>query len=907
MKIMQSVSRIARALDAHLALIWLLVLPAVTPLVQPMLTRSADGLLHLYRLIALDHMLRQGVFFSRWWPDLAYGYGMPLFVFYAPLSYYLTEGLHLLGLGPVIALNGSFALALLVSATGMYLLVKDVFGPKAGVLAGVAYVYAPYTLYNVLLRGSLPIAWAAALFPLAFWSLGRLLKNPRYLPFSAMICAVTLLAHNISALIFLPLLIVYLALTLFFGSSQPAVRQALARSLAALGLGLALAAFFLAPAVLEREYIQVERVVTPPDFDYRYNFVSPAQLLALPEPANTGLLNPAAPFSLGMGQVILAAVGLLALLARPDRDRRVLIVFALFCLAGAIFMMLPVSIGLWELAPLMAFIQQPHRLLGITAFLLAILAGAAVTVLPNVRIWSLAIVGGSAIFLFLTAVPLLYPGYTSPLPAGLSLVGMMEYERASGAIGTTSFGEYLPVWVQQPPKESPLEEMYRRGEAIKRLDPAYLPPGSTVEQAFYSFNRADLTINAAEPYMAVFHQFYFPGWQARIDGRPATLIPVTERGLAGLSVPAGRRHIRLDFHETPLRLAANTVSGVALLLTVALAVTRRSTPPARTGSEARRPGFAGQHLALLAALGLALITLKLVYLDHYDNPLKRDFAEAQATGATTPHVANFGHQAQLLGYDLKRRGVPAGQSFELTLYWQALQPLNTNYSALAQLVDREQHLYSGQDNLHPGSVPTSRWQPWGFIKDPHRVEVPPGTPPGDYFLVAGLYDPATWSRLPVVEDETGWPDVVAVPVSVLPPSGPPDLAELAIAWPAVHDLKPGLRLLGATPERTVLRRNDFLRVALFWEALAAPLPNYRIALRLVDSNGTSVLSAQAYPSYDRYPMPRWHAGERVRDNHALWLPAALPAGSYGLQVKVIDEAGSPDGSWIDLGELTLKE
>ena len=316
MKIMQPVSRVARALDAHLALTWLLALPAVTPLIQPTITRSADGLLHLYRLIALDHMLRQGLFFPRWWPDLAYGYGFPLFVFYAPLSYYITEGLHLLGLGPIMAFNGSFALALLVSATGMYLLVKDVFGPKAGVLAATAYVYAPYLLYNILLRGSLPLAWAGALLPLAFWSFGRLLKDSRYLPFTAVVCAATLLVHNISALIFLPLLILYLVLALTPGSSRPEVRPVLVRSLAALGLGLALAAFFLIPAVLEREYIQVERVVTPPDFDYRYNFVNPAQLLALPEPANTGLLNPAAPFFLGAMQVALAAVGLLALLAR---------------------------------------------------------------------------------------------------------------------------------------------------------------------------------------------------------------------------------------------------------------------------------------------------------------------------------------------------------------------------------------------------------------------------------------------------------------------------------------------------------------------------------------------------------------------------------------------------------------
>jgi hypothetical protein len=34
--------------------------------------------------------------------------------------------------------------------------------------------------------------------------------------------------------------------------------------------------------------------------------------------------------------------------------------------------------------------------------------------------------------------------------------------------------------------------------------------------------------------------------------------------------------------------------------------------------------------------------------------------------------------------------------------------LTANYSVLAQLVDEQQHLYAGQDNLHPGNLPTSR-------------------------------------------------------------------------------------------------------------------------------------------------------------------------------------------------------
>jgi hypothetical protein len=156
----------------------------------------------------------------------------------------------------------------------------------------------------------------------------------------------------------------------------------------ALALGLALAAFFWLPATLEREFAQIQRVITPPDFDYRSNFVSLSQLFSLPRPANTGLLNPTDPLSLGLTQAGLAVIGLLTLFLQSRRQgnlrelkgtqRNSPLLFAIIALPITIFMMLPISAGIWDRLPLIAFVQQPHRLLSITAFLLAILAGAAV-------------------------------------------------------------------------------------------------------------------------------------------------------------------------------------------------------------------------------------------------------------------------------------------------------------------------------------------------------------------------------------------------------------------------------------------------------------------------------------------------------------------------------------------------
>ena len=927
--------------DPYLLLVWLFALPAVTPLWQPTITDSADGLLHLYRLVALDQAVRQGVLFPRWLPDLAYGYGFPLFVFYAPLSYYVTLILSF-GFGLVLAFNISFALALWLSGTGAFVLVRDRFGSLAGLMASVAYVYAPFQLFNAFSRGGLPAAWAMALFPFTFWAFGRLLwpgDQPQlrfWTSISAILFGLALLTHNTLSLLFAPLLAAYLAVNLLvhfiwgrWTTSPEMESPVYARSFfwtrivlpvgLAAALGLGLAAFFLLPAIIEKEYAQVYRVITSPDFDFRFHFVSLTELLAWPEPANTGLLNPKFPLTLGLVQLGLAVIGFIGLvykllqsrqnLTQPIVAQLTLGFFAALVLVIAVFMMLPLSQPLWERLPLLEFIQFPYRWLGPSALMLAILAGAAGAMLPERAALGLALVGIPAIFF--SAVPLLYPRYDTTLPDDPSLVDMMAYEHHSGVIGTTSFGEYLPIWVKTIPHESPLEPMYQAGQPIERFDANYLSSGVEVESSRNGFNSVSLMVESPEAFQAIFNTFYFPGWVAKINRQRVATVPFSDRGLIRVDVPPGRHKLSLRFQETRLRYVADWLSVAALFAVLgllALSMGPRvdhvylwNTP------DPPRPTIKLSHLIIFTGLACLLIGFKTVYFDHVDSPLKRTF-DGTVAGIDTPRQVNFGNQIDLLGYDLARTTVPPGQSFELTAYWQAQQPVATAYSALAQLVDLEGHLYAGQDNLHPGGLPTTEWPPWGFVRDSHVVRVPPGTPPGDYFLTTGLYDPATWQRLPVLTGgDSGWPDVIAIPVTVEQPARQPTLPELNIVWPQSVDFNDDLHLFGATPERDTIIRNDFLRLALFWEAKQNPQVNYSIAVRLLDEQNTTGLEQSGAPSHGRYPTRHWSSGERVRDNHAFWIPADFPVGRYRLQVQLLDEVGQPASQWIDLGTMTTVE
>jgi hypothetical protein len=106
--------------------------------------------------------------------------------------------------------------------------------------------------------------------------------------------------------------------------------------------------------------------------------------------------------------------------------------------------------------------------------------------------------------------------------------------------------------------------------------------------------------------------------------------------------------------------------------------------------------------------------------------------------------ADFGGQVRLLGYDLQR----VGEELRLTLHWQALSAMNTDYKVFVHVFDPgTEKIVSQQDVLVGGdSHPTTRWVPQEVVSS--QVVLPlAGVPSGVYRLAVGLYHPA--GRLPI--------------------------------------------------------------------------------------------------------------------------------------------------------------
>jgi hypothetical protein len=157
----------------------------------------------------------------------------------------------------------------------------------------------------------------------------------------------------------------------------------------------------------------------------------------------------------------------------------------------------------------------------------------------------------------------------------------------------------------------------------------------------------------------------------------------------------------------------------------------------------------------MAGLAMVLLAVKVIYVDHHDTFFKWGFDGAQIKGVENSLNINFGDQITFLGYDLSSSTIRAGETLRLDLYWKAQRRLDVSYGVQARLVDSALDVYAQQDNAHPGSYPTSWWEEGKYMKDTHLITVPESTPPSQYILQVGLYDPSTLRPLPVLSPAEG--------------------------------------------------------------------------------------------------------------------------------------------------------
>jgi hypothetical protein len=575
----------------------LLLLPILWAYVPDGLPLTADSRVHFVRSAEMVHAWADGVLLPRWSANLGVGLGIPLFNYAPPLPYLTTAALHTLRLPLEAAFKTMHVLALLIFAYGTYWVVRTPLGHWAGLVGAAAMLYAPIVLRELFVQGNIGQLSAWAFVPWTLWGVQQVFARPGWRSGVALALAFAgaTLSHNAVALLLAEIVavqVVWLALWLRAGRALWVAGGALAGS-------LLLTAWFWAPALLEGDYIQLDRIAAS---SYAERFLNLGELVALSPRLDLRALNPYVPLTLGAVQVLLALLGVVAFIAlgmlTPRRqaakaqassqftihnsqstspcpaslrlgvsqDPYLLLrpalggFYVLLALFGAL-MALPVSRPLWEILPFMDLLEFPFRWHGFTLVALGWLGGFAIFAVAawRVRVAPLVAVAATALLL-LTAVVNLYPDKQAPGAWRWTPADVVAYEVRSGAIGTTSLGEFNPVWAEAPiGATSPFRDGYPIDGRPERL-PTTFPAGVTAAQVAATIQQHEFRITASTPVSLPLHLLYFPGWQATGAG----LSPQPVTGLTVLDVPAGAdQRVTLTYAGTPLERVAGWLSLLA--------------------------------------------------------------------------------------------------------------------------------------------------------------------------------------------------------------------------------------------------------------------------------------------------------------------------------------------------------
>src|SRR3989344_9464007 len=324
----------------------------VLPLFNQGFFQSDDGEWMIIRFSAFHEAFRDGQIPVRFLGRLNHGYGYPVANFLYPGFMYLAEPIHLIVFGFVDTIKILFGLSLIGSGVFCYLWLLRLYPPLEAFIGSIVYVYAPYHLYDVYKRGSLGESLALAVVPFILWSIER-----KSIFWSSIGIALLILSHNTLALLFLPLIVVYMLLDIFITENR---EKLFYQYTSILVFGIGASAFFWIPALYDLQYTVFSKTAISNWSEYFADYML---------------------VGLSTFIILMLAIFLFAAKKIKPQKHRLTIVF-LFVGIASLFLATAGSSILWGILPV-NFIQFPFRFLSVTIICFSFLAAFVISVLEK--------------------------------------------------------------------------------------------------------------------------------------------------------------------------------------------------------------------------------------------------------------------------------------------------------------------------------------------------------------------------------------------------------------------------------------------------------------------------------------------------------------------------------------------
>lgn len=514
------------------------------------------------RIFVMAQELRNGQFPVRWVADLGYGFGYPLFNFYAPLPYYLGAIFYLIHIDLITATKIMFFIGIIISLVFMFYLGKEVVNSWVGIVAAVLYAYTPYHAVNIYVRGAVGEYYAYGFLPLlilGFWKIFTGKGQRTGIIITGISLAVILLSHNILGLITITFSVLLFAVYLIYITINKDYKNILLSLILSLTVGLGLSSFFILPAIFETRYTNIAELTTQGS-DFRQHFIYLDQLWDSPwgyagsAPRRADGMS----FKIGKIYLIFTLVSVISLFFRRKKiDKKItyLVISMISIFILTVFFMTDLSSPVYLNLPFFRFIQYPWRFLNFTLLSLSILIISSFHNLKKQK----QIIAGITVILITMLINTKYFN-----PQKMIVVQENNYLSNENLRFTVSkiSDEYLPDDFDIP----------------KTAENIALAPLSTSEKLkVVKIKDAGiekiLHIDVSEPSEVTTNIAFFPGWLGFLDGQRIVLMK--NHGRLAVDLPSGYHVLRFKFSNTPIRSIANSISLFSLVLLLYLSIERK--------------------------------------------------------------------------------------------------------------------------------------------------------------------------------------------------------------------------------------------------------------------------------------------------------------------------------------------
>lgn len=472
----------------------------------------------------------------RWSGELSHGYGYPLYLFYAPLTYYIGAILmKFFGLSHIVATKGVYIFPLIFGPLGFYWAARKKLDQLPALVGVCFYTLFPFRGFDTYSRGGVGEAWAMAFLPFMMGGIFLMEKNNKLggVIFSFFLF-LSIISHNLSGMLILGFAILY---GLVFQIKNKGLWLFLI-------LGMGMGIFFWLPSLY---YLPIVKVT--------YSHMNTGQILNFLEPFSKFItvelpVPREARFS-GIFFYIYLIGFVIWAVYKPQKNKKFFFFWGIFGLF-LFFILSEPLVFFWKATlPISRILQFPWRDLILLSFALPFFTSISISLIktPPLRY--------AAAFIMI-AVPLIFLPTFKPKEYSY----FYEYKAEDTGACATSWGdEYLPLWVKECASNPAQKTVLLTGKADLKMikdEPA------NITASIHTKDKTDVIVN----------KYFFPGWKFLVDGKE---IPInhtfSKNGIIKGSIPTGDHNLHIYYSKTPLILVSDLISLLSMIIFISVTTT----------------------------------------------------------------------------------------------------------------------------------------------------------------------------------------------------------------------------------------------------------------------------------------------------------------------------------------------